>query len=78
MELASQGSLLDYVRHKRTDKLQPLSIQEVLKFAKQIALGMEHLANQQVISYVTVCSVACSVYIVTVCCVVCTLLLCVV
>ena len=48
MELASQGNLLDYVRRKRTDKLQPLSVQEVLTFAKQIALGMEHLANQQV------------------------------
>ena len=48
MELASQGNLLDYVRHKRTDKLQPLSVQEVFTFARQIALGMEHLANQQV------------------------------
>ena len=54
MELASRGSLLDHLQHKRTDKTNPLRIQEVMKFAEQIALGMEHLINQQVIDYVTV------------------------
>ena len=49
MELASGGNLLDYLRQKRTDCYHPLSVHEALDFAKQIALGMEHLANQKVI-----------------------------
>ena len=48
MELASKGNLLDYLRQKRSDQFYPLSINEVLNFAKQIALGMEHLASQNV------------------------------
>lgn len=48
MELACRGNLLDYLYKKRTDELQPLSVYEVLKFAKQISSGMEHLASQQV------------------------------
>ena len=49
MELASRGNLLEYLHQKRTDKLQPLSVHEVLKFAMQISSGMEHLTRQQVI-----------------------------
>ena len=48
MELASKGNLLDYLHQKRTDKLRPLSVHEVLHFAMQIASGMEHLVKQQV------------------------------
>ena len=49
MELASRGSLLEYLHQKRMDKLRPLSVHEVLKFAMQIASGMEHLVHQQVL-----------------------------
>ena len=59
MELASRGSLLDHLRRKRTDKTHPLRIQEVLKFAEQTALGMEHLVNQQVIDNIAPASISC-------------------
>ena len=69
MELASKGNLLDYLRQKRTDQFYPLTISEVLNFAKQIALGMEHLASQNVIIYITgliiSCLYVCSVFIAT-------------
>ena len=70
MELASRGNLLTYLHHKRTDKIEPLSVCEVLSFAKQIALGMEHLANQQVIGVML--SLVHCVYVCA-CCLVCTL-----
>ena len=70
MELASKGNLLDYLRQKRTDQFYPLTISEVLNFAKQIALGMEHLANQNVIIFyitrlIIICLCVCSVFIAT-------------
>jgi len=68
MELASKGNLLDYLRQKRADRYYPLSIFEVLNFAKQIALGMEHLASQNVIidimRLIIIHLCVCSVYIV--------------
>lgn len=68
MELASRGNLLDYLHHKRIDRLEPLTVHEALSFAKQIALGMEYLASQQVIMSIIIVllfTLVCSVSIVT-------------
>lgn len=49
VEFCSKGSLLLYLRSKRTDHQDPLTLPHLLVMAHQVALGMNHLASKKVL-----------------------------
>ncbi|CAG8786066.1 14591_t:CDS:1, partial [Cetraspora pellucida] len=49
LQLATDGSLRDYLQNKQQDGIYKISWTELVQIAKGITLGLQHLHNNKII-----------------------------